>query len=122
MTMNDMFACMWNKMVMGTLICSLHFPAQVQRNHASPQLGYMMQQLTSKQVPFSDKSQTLQHKPLFSVQTVNLRDGYEFGSITVKFFKICGTTKYNEAINFTIHNYTTPILSVPVNIMNNTYK
>jgi len=121
--MSNMLARMWNKVVMGTLICSVHFPAQVPRNHTSSQLGYMMQKLRSKQVPFSHKSQTLQHKPPFSVQTVNLCDGYKFGSITVNFFKICGTTKYNETINFTIHNYTTPsILSIPVNIMNNTYK
>jgi len=86
MTMNNMLECMWNKAVIGTLICSLHFPARVQRNHTSPQLGYMMWQLRYKQVPFSSKSQALQHKPPFSVQTVNLRDGYKFGSITVKFF------------------------------------
>jgi len=120
MTMNDTLEPMWNKVVMGTLICSLHFPAQVQRHYTSPQLGYMMWKLRSKQVTFSGKSQTLQHKPPFSVQTVNLCDGYKFVSITVTFFKICGTTKYNETINFTIHTYTNPsILSVPVNIMNN---
>ena len=86
--MNDTLARMWNKVVMGTLICSLHFPAQVQRNYTSPQLGYMIWKLRSKQVPFSSKSQTLQHKPPFSVQTVNLCDGYKFGSITVNFLKI----------------------------------
>jgi hypothetical protein len=87
MTINNMLECMWNKVVKGTLICSLHFPAWVQRNHTSPQLGDMMWQLRSKQEPCCGKSQALKHKPPLSVQTMNLCDGYKFGSITVTFFK-----------------------------------
>jgi hypothetical protein len=82
-----------------------------------------MWQLRSKQANFSGKSEALQHKSPFSVPTLKLHDGYKSGSKTEIFFKISVTKKYNETINFTIHNYTTPsILSVPVNIMSNTYQ